>query len=104
VDKANALEFLHAAQRLPGVSLSSIGRAVNVDPSQVSRIAAGGFVKLDGHALRVCKYAQQLVQAHSSSSIGIAHSDLARKLAILSNANPEAARALSDLINALADQ
>lgn len=101
MDKAAALAFLHAAQQLPGVSFSSIGRAVEVDPSQVSRIASGAFVRLDGHALKVCKYAQGLVQAETARLEGDAYSVLAGKLIFLAGVNPQAARAIHDLIDAL---
>ncbi|MDO5506323.1 MAG: hypothetical protein Q4F49_08575 [Pseudoxanthomonas suwonensis] len=101
MDKAAALAFLHAAKQLPGVSFSSIGRAVDVDPSHVSRIAAGGFVKLDGHALKVCKYAQVLVQAEAARLEGGAYSALADKLVFLAGVNPQAAQAVRDLIDAL---
>lgn len=98
-----ALGFLHKAMGLPGINRSSIGRALDIDPSQVSRIAAGHFAKLDGHALRVCKYAQSLVQGAGESTDINSFSDIERKLAQLSSINPGAAQAMSELIDALAN-
>ena len=103
MDRRQALEFLGQAMALPNVNLSSIARDLGIDPSQVSRIAAGRFVKLEGHALRVCKYAQNLVQGSKAQSDEAVFSDMEQKLARLSAVNPWAARAVSDLINALAE-
>lgn len=96
------MEFLHKAMELPGINRSSIGRVLEIDASQVSRIAAGRFAKLDGHALRVCKYAQTLVQGMPVPAGAPNHSEIERKLAQLSSINPGAAKAVSDLIDALA--
>ncbi|WP_448121892.1 hypothetical protein [Xanthomonas arboricola] len=96
------MEFLHKAMKLPGINRSSIARALKIDASQVSRIAAGRFAKLDGNALKVCKYAQLLVHGKKMHSGVASASDLGRKLAQLSSINPGAARAISDLIDALA--
>lgn len=103
MDKLRALELLRQAMTLPGVSRSSIARDLGIDSSQVSRISAGQFVKLEGHALRVCKYAQQLVQDSEARSNRADFADVEEKLARLSAINPWAARAVSDLINALAE-
>lgn len=100
MDKVTGISVLKQALALPEVSRSSIGRALGIDASQVSRIAAGRFVKLDGHALRVCKYAQSLVfgstQPPLETPLG-ADSRLQRLAAF----NPSAAKAVSDLIDAL---
>ena len=98
-----ALEFLHKAIGLPGINRSSLARALDIDPSQVSRIAAGHFAKLDGHALRVCKYAQSLVQGAGKSTGRKSFSGIELKLAELSSINPGAAQAMSELIDALAN-
>ncbi|WP_407352154.1 hypothetical protein [Luteimonas sp. R10] len=103
MDRLIALEFVRQAMALPGVNRSTIARALGIDPSQVSRIAAGRFVKLDGHALKVCKYAQHLVQDHGAHSGPSSFADVECKLARLSAINPWAARAVSDLIDALAE-
>jgi len=102
MDRILALDALRQAMSLPGINLSTIARDLEIDPSQVSRIAAGRFAKLEGHALKVCKYAQQLVQDYGAHSGSSNFSDVERKLAQLSAVNPWAARAVSDLIDALA--
>ncbi|MEI2431165.1 hypothetical protein RDV84_12975 [Lysobacter yananisis] len=101
MNRERAMEFLHKAMELPGINRSSIGKVLQIDASQVSRIAAGRFTKLDGHALRVCKYAQSLVEGAHTHADG-SFSELERKLARLSSVNPDVARAVSDLIDALA--
>lgn len=100
MDKATASEVLTRALALPGINRSVIGRAVGVDPSQVSRIAAGKFAKLDGHALKVCKYACRLLH---HAEVQAAGSELERKLAKLASANPHVADAVAKLIDALAE-
>lgn len=100
MDKATALDALNRALCLSGVNRSVIARAVGVDPSQVSRIASGKFAKLDGHALRVCKYASTLL--HHEVVSGSA-SELEAKLLRIASINPEAADAVATLIDALAD-
>lgn len=100
MDKVTGIHVLKQALVLPGVSRSSIGKALGIHPSQVSRIAAGRFVKLEGHALRVCKYARDLVTTPSGREINavpVLESKMARLVAV----NPGAAKALSDLIEAL---
>lgn len=97
-----AMEVLRKALELPGINRSSIGRALEIDASQVSRIAAGRFSKLEGHALKVCKYAQVLAQGKPVHADGKNHSEIERKFAELSSVNPSAAKAVSDLIDALA--
>ena len=103
MDRILALDMLRQAMALPGVNRSTIARELGIDASQVSRIAAGRFAKLEGHALRVCKYAQKLVQNRGVCIDASDFADIERKLARLSVINPGAARAVSDLIDALAD-
>lgn len=100
MDKVTGIGMLKQALTLPGVNRSSIGKALGIHASQVSRIAAGRFVKLEGHALRVCKYAHDLVAAPTSREMNVVPA-LESKMARLAVANPSAARALSDLIEAL---
>jgi len=100
MDKVTGIGVLKQALALPGVSRSSIGKALGIHASQVSRIAAGRFVKLEGHALRVCKYAHGLMAAPSARETNAVPA-LESKMARLVAANPSAARALSDLIEAL---
>lgn len=103
MDKDLALGYLRSALALKGVNRSVIGRKLNIHPSHVSRIAAGQFVKLEGNAADVCKYAQSLVQQHQHPLATDRGSDIERKLMQLSATNPLAARAVADLIDALAD-
>lgn len=100
MDKVTGISVLKQALALPQVSRSSIGRALGIDASQVSRIAAGRFVKLDGHALRVCKYAQGLLLADPIPQEG-AVAAIGAKLSRLSDVNPGALIAISQLIDAL---
>lgn len=100
MDKVTGIGVLKQALALPGVNRSSIGKALGIHASQVSRIAAGRFVKLEGHALRVCKHARGLVAVPSIKEMN-ATPALESKMARLVAANPSAAKALSDLIEAL---
>lgn len=87
-----------------GVTRTALGIKLNVHPSQVSRIAKGDFKRLDGHALRVCKYAKLLAatRAPSVGPLGAA-AELEAKLARLMQINPEAAEALSEMLDALVE-
>lgn len=100
MDKVTGISLLRQALALPQVSRSSIGRALGIDASQVSRIAAGRFVKLEGHALRVCKYAQGLLFAEPTPPAGDTRA-LEAKLHRLSAVNPGALVAISQLIDTL---
>lgn len=100
MDKVTGIHVLKQALALPGVSRSSIGKALGIHASQVSRIADGRFVKLEGHALRVCKYARGLVSVPATRELN-GQPTLESKMARLVAANPNAAKALSDLIEAL---
>lgn len=103
MDKVTGIKVLKQALAMQGVSRSSIGRDLGIDASQVSRIAAGRFVKLDGHALRVCKYAQALVAGAGAAAPQRA-SSLEARITELVAFNPAAAKALAELIEALAGQ
>lgn len=100
MDKVTGISVLRQALALPEVSRSSVGRALGIDASQVSRIAAGRFVKLEGHALRVCKYAQGLIAGSNPAGLEPQLASDSRLLE-LAAANPQAAKAVSDLIDAL---
>ncbi|WP_414486541.1 hypothetical protein [Stenotrophomonas maltophilia] len=100
MDKVTGISMLKQALARPEVSRSSIGRALGIDASQVSRIAAGHFVKLDGHALRVCKYAQQILEG----TAGVTHAfekGFEVRFRQLESLNPKAAKAVSELLDAL---
>ena len=73
-------------------------------PSQVSRIAAGQFRKLDGHALRVCKFAQNLIaaQAMTGSATEAQQAEALReKILELVSAQPDVAVALATMLDAM---
>jgi hypothetical protein len=58
---------------------------------------------LDGHALKVCKYAYSLVIQRNG--IGSAHAeDLGRKMLVLANTQPEVATALGVMLDAMLNQ
>ncbi|MER2050372.1 MAG: hypothetical protein ABS932_02515 [Stenotrophomonas sp.] len=103
MDKVTGIKVLRQALTMQGISRSSIGRDLGIDASQVSRIAAGRFVKLDGHALRVCKYAQALVTGAGATDPQRA-SSLEARIADLVAFNPVAAKALAELVEALMGQ
>lgn len=100
MDKVTGISVLKQALALPEVSRSSIGRALGIDASQVSRIAAGRFVKLDGHALRVCKFAQKLLLEWRQRPVS-SPDDITTRFSQLAAFNPQAARAVSDLVDSL---
>lgn len=101
MDKTSGVRALNAVIS-SGVTRTAIARRLNIHPSQVSRIAAGKFRRLDGHALRVCKYAQ-LLCSRSDAPQGLPSSagELEAKVIRLMQLNPEAAEALSEMLDAL---
>lgn len=103
MDRTTALAALNSvlADRL--ATRSSIARENGVHPSQVSRIAAGSFKRLDGHALRVCKYAQQVLLRHRSGLDGQVEV-LGRKMLELISTQPEVATALNVMLDAMLNQ
>lgn len=81
---------------------SSIGLALDIHPSQVSRIAAGAFKKLDGHAYRVCKYAQTVaLRAQADAADTRVPASLEEKLSRIVASQPQVAAALSCLLDAM---
>lgn len=103
MNKNSAVRILNAVIA-SGVTRSAIAKRLDVHPSQVSRIAAGAFKRLDGHALRVCKYAQLLAsRADSPKGLPTAAAELESKLSRLMLLNPGAAEALSEMLDALID-
>lgn len=101
MDRTSAVRTLNEVIE-SGVTRTAIARRLNVHPSQVSRIAAGEFKRLDGHALRVCKYAQ-LLSSRGLPVPGLPSpgAELEAKLVRLARLNPEAAAALSEMLDAL---
>lgn len=103
MDKASAVRALNSVIE-GGVTRTAIAKRLSVHPSQVSRIASGDFKRLDGHALRVCKYAQTLTACDEVvPGLPSAAKELETKLARLAQVNPEAAAALSEMLDALVD-
>lgn len=100
MDKVTGISVLKQALALPEVSRSSIGRALGIDASQVSRIAAGRFVKLDGNALKVCKFAQRVMLEARQRTVS-SPDDITIRFSQLAASNSEAARAVSDLVDSL---
>jgi len=84
------------------ITQTAIGEALDIHPSQVSRICAGDFKRLDGNALRVCKYAQQVAaRTQAGRGPGRVAGELEGKLTQLLVASPDAALAVGALIDAL---
>lgn len=101
MNKASAVQTLNAVIE-GGVTRTAIAKRLRVHPSQVSRIASGNFKRLDGHALRVCKYAQTLaINAERVPGLPSPAEELEAKLIRLMQVNPEAAVALSEMLDAL---
>lgn len=104
MDKESSLSLLRRLLASRALTQTAIGEALEIHPSQVSRICAGQFQRMTGNALRVCKYASQ-VEAKVLAGLagrGLA-SDLEGKLAQLLMVSPEAALAVGGLIDALLD-
>lgn len=103
MDKNSAVRALNAVIS-SGVTRTAIGRRLNIHPSQVSRIAAGDFKRLDGHALRVCKFAHSIsIKMRAPPGLPSPAAELEAKLTRLMHLNPEAAEALSEMLDALVD-
>ena len=63
MDRTSAIQTLNDLLETGRETRSSIARKLSIHPSQVSRIASGNFIRLDGHALKVCKFAQSETEA-----------------------------------------
>lgn len=63
MDRTSAIQTLNELLESGRETRSSIARKLSIHPSQVSRIASGNFIRLDGHALKVCKFAQSATGA-----------------------------------------
>lgn len=72
-------------------------------PSQVSRIAASHFKRLDGHALKVCKYAHMLLLQHQMSG-DTQVEILCRKILELVSKRPEVVTALNVMLDIMLNQ
>ncbi len=105
MDKEAGLKILRETLQSRGVSRSYIAESLRIHPSQVSRIAAGHFKKMEGNALRVCKFALTM-QTHTNedSLTDSITFELNQKVAQIVSINPEAARALTNMLSAIIDQ
>ncbi|MBB6368265.1 putative urease superfamily metal-dependent hydrolase [Xanthomonas sacchari] len=103
MDRASGLAALNTVLTTRLASRTAIAVAVGVHPSQVSRIAAGHFKKLEGHALRVCKFAQNLLLQHGSEGNAQVEA-LGRKMLELVSSRPEVATALNVMLDAMLNQ
>ena len=104
MDKKLGLAAIRAAIASGRTSQINIATALGIDQSQVSRIAAGKFRRMSGHALNVCKYAYSLqaIDQANSKDPRLA-SELERKVAQLITISPNAAEALTYMLDALID-
>lgn len=86
-------------------SRSSLARKLNIDASQVSRIASGKFRRMSGHALDVCKLASSI---QSQKQAQIKRPELAERLSQLAlqltDKNPDAAQALVSMLQTLIEK
>lgn len=104
MDRKTGLSILQNVIDSGLVSKSVMARELGVHPSQVSRIAAGKFRRMEGHALKACKFAlllQSKEQAHAERPKLV--TDLDSKVAQLIAISPHAAEALSNMLGALID-
>jgi transcriptional regulator with XRE-family HTH domain len=106
MDREHGIRILNNLLQRGMETRSSIAKRLGVHPSQVSRIAAGQFVRLEGHALRVCKLAQSMTEKDQ-----ILHNVLPDRIirlqALLSDLlskYPEVADGLELLMRSLAEQ
>lgn len=89
-----------------GGTRSFIAKRLGIHPSQVSRIASGQFVRLEGHALRVCKFAHSMTEKEQIKR-DISPDRLVRLQTLLFDLLtkcPQAADGLEILMRSLADQ
>lgn len=66
MDREKALLALNTILSDGRESKGSIAKKLAIHPSQVSRIAANKFAKLEGNALKVCKFALEAESAVGS--------------------------------------
>lgn len=105
MERESALRALRSAIHSGLASKADIARELQIHPSQVSRIVAGKFRRMDGHALRVCKFAisLQATQTPHRGSSRLAFG-LEEKIAQIVSINPAAAEALSAMLEAFIEQ
>lgn len=106
MEKANAVKILNDLLKSRAVTRSSIAKRLGIHPSQVSRIASGQFIRLDGHALKVCKFAQSIASAEMlrRNMPTDRTTKLQNLLAQLLEQDPDAADGLELVLNSLVRQ
>lgn len=105
MDRDTGLQVLRSVLDDGMATRQSIAKRLGMHPSQVSRIAAGKFIRMDGHALKVCKLALLLHHKKlSCKRMEPIEADLNVKVAQIVSINPSAANALSAMLGALIDQ
>lgn len=103
MDRTSAIQTLNELLKTGRETRSSIARKLKIHPSQVSRIASGKFVRLDGRALKVCKFAQSAIGAevHRNQTPANQLSRIQSLLIELLEERPDVADALELLMESL---
>lgn len=102
MDRESSLLLLRRLLDSRLLTQTSIGNALGIHPSQVSRICAGHFRRLDGNARRVCNYAQSFeAQELGGLQAGAPTDEWGEKFARLQTVKPQAALAVQNLVDAL---
>lgn len=105
MDKENGVSVLKEVIMSGHYSMSRIGRELGIDPSQVSRIAAGDFVKMTGHALNVCKFAYKIkLSTQMSETRPALVNELNELTNLLVQKNPQAADALVKMLQTMINE
>lgn len=105
MEKAYGMAVLRTVLDSNTATMKSISADLGVHPSHVSRIAAGRFKKMDGHALRVCKFALSLqLEQVTNKPTSMLTTELCAKVTQIASINPDAAKALSAMLGALIEQ
>jgi len=89
---------VRASRLRRGLTLTSLGDAVGVHYSQISRLERGQVATLSPNVQKICKY---LSIREPSAAGARAQQDLAARVEALRRSIPEAGRVLEALINAL---
>lgn len=103
MDRTSAIQILNELLETGRETRSSIARKLNIHPSQVSRIASGKFIRLEGHALKVCKLAQSTIEVerHKNQNPANQLSRMQSLLIELLEERPEVANTLEMLMESL---
>lgn len=105
MERDAALRALRSAIQLGLTSKANIAKELEIHPSQVSRIVAGKFRRMDGNALLVCKFAifLQTKRVPQGVSSRLAF-ELEEKVTQIVSINPVAAEALLAMLEAFIEQ